>query len=164
KRLSSLPGRGRPSSSIWPGVLCYTCSVFFEGWLLFIGPWRRQVPPPRARAMGWRLILNHNIIPRTAVEDVHARTALQHIVAVAASTHHDDRIRLVVARVRVRGTRQVEVDIGDASAGQVADRYHVRAAFGVEQDDLDAVAVHDDAADVARKSQALAVGGDVYRL
>ena len=56
---------------------------------------------------------------------------------------------------------EVEVDAGDAGAGQVVDGDGVGAAEGDDVDLLDAVDVHGDVADVAGQPQPAAVGRQV---
>ena len=76
----------------------------------------------------------------------------------------DHGVGLAVAGPRACSTGQVEVELGDAGAGQVVDGDGVGAAQGVEVDHLDAVEVHHDVADVAGEPDARAVGGDVELL
>src|SRR5262245_53062680 len=73
-------------------------------------------------------------------------------------------VPLAVALAGSRRRREVEGDPRDVGSGQVVDRDGVGTAQGIDLDMLDAVEVHDDGADVARKPRPLAVGRDVHVL
>ena len=80
---------------------------------------------------------------------------------VAVGAVDDDGVGLAVAGAAAGRAREVEVDVGDAGAGQVVDGDGVGAAEGGDVDLLDAVEVHGDVADVAEEPQPAAVGREV---
>src|SRR5262249_47333795 len=72
---------------------------------------------------------------------------------VPAGAVDDDGVRRAVAGPGAGGAGQVEVHLGDAGAGEVADGDGIDAAPGGEIDLLDAIDVHDDGADVAGEAK-----------
>ena len=76
----------------------------------------------------------------------------------------DDGVGLAVAGAAPGRAGEVEVDAGDAGAGQVVDGEGVGAAQGDDVDLLDAVDVHGDVADVAGQPQPTAVGRQCHLL
>ena len=81
------------------------------------------------------------------------------VVALRAVDGHGVGRSVALAAARLR--RQVEVDLLDVGAGEVADHDVVGAAQGVELDVLDVVEVHGDVGDVAEEQRPAAVGRDV---
>src|SRR5262249_36925822 len=103
--------------------------------------------------------------PRRQAQNGHAGLVpgnTNHVVAVGAID--DDIVGRPVAGARARDARQVEVDLGDAGAGQVADGDLVDAALGGKVDALQAVEVHGDVGDVTGEADPGAVGLDVNLL
>src|SRR5262249_18053999 len=124
----------------------------------------------------------HNVCPRLGINDelvelpfgvldVHpgvqagdgdtARVADDLDRVVAGGAVDDHGVGRAVADVPAHRRRQIDVDLSDIGAGQVADVDGVGAAQGGEVDLLDAVEVHGDGADVAGEEHPAAVGGDV---
>src|SRR5262249_55387275 len=73
----------------------------------------------------------------------------------------DDRVYLAVAAAAAGGGGEVEVDLSDVGAAQVADVDGVGSAQSAEVDLFDAVEVHGHVADVAEEAHPRAVGGDI---
>ena len=74
---------------------------------------------------------------------------------------NDDGIRLGIARAGFGNGRQVQIDCLDVGPREVVNGNHIGAAPGIELDEFNFVAVHDDAADVTGETQTRAVGREV---
>src|SRR6185312_9544121 len=81
------------------------------------------------------------------------------VVAIGGIDGH--AVDLLVADCSADDTGQVDVDLRDVGAGEVADNDVVGTAEGVEVDGLDIVQVHDDIGDIAEEQGPPAVGEDV---
>src|SRR5262245_6885949 len=82
-----------------------------------------------------------------------------HVVAIGGVD--GDGIALAVAAAAVERRRQIDFDLGDVGALEIADDDVVRAAERLDVNALHLVQVHDDVADVAEEERPFAVGGDV---
>src|SRR5262245_12921701 len=82
-----------------------------------------------------------------------------HVVVVRAID--DDVVGRAVAGSAARSRFEIEVDLGHVRAAQVVHGNLVDAAAGREVDALDVIQIHDNAGDVAGKSDARAVGRDI---
>src|SRR5215207_9777600 len=80
---------------------------------------------------------------------------------IAVRRNERDNIRIAVADGTARSRREIDIDPRHPCAGQIADNDVIGTAESIHVDDLDAIEIYRDAADIARQPHALTIGRDV---